>query len=224
MAFAPPIQFSVQVDDEQFRRFEAILKDAPKKAITALQRAVNRGASKGVTESKRVIAKELGIKQGDLTKPHRFGSPTKSQSTGKAIDLIKAGKDKLEATVRISGRRIPLVFFKPNPSDTRRPVKSGVRYRIGSRGFKRIKEAFVGRARSGTSRSAAEGTSGHVGVFVRKGKKRLPIMEPLGPSIPLAAEKNPELARVINQDLSAVMNAELDRQLDLIEREWNSGR
>lgn len=213
---------AVHVDDVQFRRFEAILKDAPKKAIVALQRAVNRAATKAATESKRVISRELGIKQSDLTKPHRFGSPSKFQSTGKAIDTIKAGKDKLEAKVRIAGRRIPVVYFKPNPRDARRPVKGGVQFKIGAHGVTRVKNAFVGRARSGSSQSAAEGTSGHVGVWKRVGKSRLPIQELLGPSIPYAAEKNADLKRAIDVDVQSSMSAELDRQLDLIAREWNA--
>lgn len=216
------MEVTIKIDDAAFRRFEQFLKDTPKKAITALQRSVNRAGSKAQTEAKRSVSKELGIKQADLTKPHRFGSPSKSQSTGKAIDLIKAGKDKLEAKVRIAGRRIPLVYFKPKPSDANRPSKGGVRYKIGARGFKRISTAFVGRARAGLARSAAEETSGHVGVWVRVGKKRLPIRELLGPSIPYAAEKNADLKRAIDVDTADVMAKELDRQLDLIEAEFNA--
>lgn len=213
---------AVHVDDVQFRRFEAVLKDAPKKAIVALQRAVNYAGSKARTVAKKAIAEELGIKQSDLTKPHRFGSQSKFH-TGPALDLIKAGKDKLEATLRIAGRRIPVSFFKPKPNKPKRPSRGGVKFTIGKHGTTHVARAFIGRGRAGDASSAQEATSGHVGVFSRyPGVKRLKIYELKGPSIPFVAEKNPPLKQALEYDVKPAMEKELDRQLDLIAREWNA--
>lgn len=84
----------------------------------------------------------------------------------KAIRIAKANSTLLQAEVVATGRRIPLIEFKA------RQTKRGVTYDLGG-GRQRIPSGFI------TIVGA-----GHVGVFARKGKARLPIQEKFGPSIP----------------------------------------
>lgn len=214
------MQVSIEVNEEQFARLKAVFDKMPKRAGRGLQRAVNKAGMKGRTVAKRAISSELGIKQSDLTKPHRFGSPSKYRN-GPAVDLIKAGKDKYSATLRISGRRIPVVYFKGAirsgvESNTLRRKGRGVSFRIGRRGITRVPDAFLGRGRAGTAASAAVEASGHVGVFKRLTKQRFPIVELLGPSIPYVAEHNYEFGTALDLDVRPIMEKELDRQIDLI--------
>lgn len=214
------MQVSIDVNAEQFARLKSLFEQAPKRAGRALQRAVNKAGDKAKTISKRAVSNELGIKQADLTKPHRFGSPAKYR-TGPAIDLIKAGKDKYSATLRISGRRIPVVYFKGAirsgaQSASDREKGGGVTFQIGRRGITVVPDAFLGRGRRGTAASAAEASSGHIGVFKRLTKRRHPIHELLGPSIPYVAEHNYEFGTALSLDVQPIMEKELDRQIDLI--------
>lgn len=236
------MEVAIQIDEASLQRLDRFLKEYPKKARTALQRAVNRAAQRGATVAKRAISKELGIKQSDLTKPHRFGAHRVGDSVGKAIDVIKAGKDKYEAIVRISGRRIPVVFFKGAIASGVKShnekagqmyfgvgrykgrfakggqgAGSGVQWKIG-KNVTRVRTAFI-----------ATMPSGHTGIFGRKtkvaakvgprGGKREKLFEYLGPSIPYVAEHNYEFGTSLSLDVHPLMEAELHRQLDLIERQ-----
>lgn len=68
----------------------------------------------------------------------------------------------------VTGRRIPLIAFNA------RQTRAGVSYRLpGGRGL--VPSGFIATMRSG-----------HTGVFARRGKRRLPIIEQFGPSLPRA--------------------------------------
>jgi len=83
------------------------------------------------------------------------------------LTLRDAQPDQWRASVTPSGKRLPLLQFGARDVRPR-----GVSARVqGTR--TRYRSAFI-----------ATMKSGHVGVFARKGKKRLPIQELFGPSIP----------------------------------------
>jgi hypothetical protein len=132
---------------------EALLKQYPKRAQTATMRALNRALTTGHAEIARLIAKDMGLKVGDVKA---------------ALRSTKATKTRLEIRLAASAKRIPLIKF------TARQTNSGVSYNVGAGGGgrKKLAHGFI-----------ATMPTGHVGVFTRKTNKRLPIDEKFGPSI-----------------------------------------
>lgn len=240
----PPIEISFEPDPDLVRKVEEQLADMPKAANRILLRGINVGARKAFTIAKRAISKELGIKQSDLTTPHRLGSGNsgkKGSHSQAPISVKRATLENLVATVRISSGRIPLAYFKPRElpgvmvqfrsPDTGRAWLNktrggGVRYRMGSLGTRTAKSAFLGRARKGSAESASvSASSERKRVFVRtsrlgarkaQGRKRDPFLrELLGPSVPYVARKNKALRDGLRIDMAPAVNAEIARQFEL---------
>lgn len=118
-------------------------------------RVLRRGAQAANTFFKRSIATDMGVTQTVVNK---------ALSTTVRLD---EGVARIQAT----GSRIPLIAFKargPEPSRGR----GRVTYDLGQ-GRKTLPGGFI----------ATVGTGRHRGVFVRKGKARLPIREAFGPSV-----------------------------------------
>lgn len=89
------------------------------------------------------------------------------------LKLATADKPEARLTAFSSKKdRIPIIELRPSPRGLtkRRPI-GGVRY---GRARKLLPSAFIARLKSG-----------HVGVFKRVGKPRLPIVELQGPSVAL---------------------------------------
>lgn len=128
-------------------RLEALGTQAP----VAISRALNRTLSVVQTATLRALAADTGLAQKDIR-------------GGLATERARVGHQ--EATLRVTGRRIPLLAFGA------RQTRTGVTYRLGQgRGL--APSAFLATMRSG-----------HRGAFKRKTPRRLPIVELFGPSLP----------------------------------------
>lgn len=140
------------------------LSAAASRAIaTGTARALNKTATSERAALSSAIAKDIGLKVGTVRA---------------AIAVEKASPGNLVARVTAKGKSIPLIEFSANGPVPSRGRGRGVSYRIGSQGRKRIPNAFI-----------ATMASGHRGVFVRRGKARLPISEKFGPSIAKVFER-----------------------------------
>lgn len=91
----------------------------------------------------------------------------KKKDVDATLTIQKASKDRLVAVIRSRGSRLNLFLFQAHQ------FKSGVRVTVKLGQPKTIRSAFI-----------ATMASGHTGVFMRKGSKRLPIAERTGPSVP----------------------------------------
>ncbi len=112
-----------------------------------------------------------------------------------SLGLTRATFGQPQARLVVTGRRIPLIAFRA------RQTLTGVSYRLpGGRGT--IAHAFLATMRSG-----------HRGVFRRRGRARLPIVELRGPSLP-------QIVR--NRDLfnpapaEAVLRKNLQHEVDFL--------
>lgn len=161
------------------------LKQAAELSPTATSRALNRTASKARTAVKQHLRKEYNINASDLGR---------GLTLDKAITISSSSKTRLEAALVSRGKRIALTKYRGT-----RTTKAGVRIQVKKGGgFTLLKHVFIRTMKSG-----------HVGVFERKGKSRLPLTELTGPGIYglLASKATVEL---INQ----VVEAELPKLLD----------
>jgi hypothetical protein len=91
----------------------------------------------------------------------------KKKDVDQTLSIQKASRNRLVATIRSRGSRLNLFLFQAHQ------FKGGVRVVVKLGQPKTIRSAFIATMRSG-----------HKGVFMRKGSKRLPIAERTGPSVP----------------------------------------
>lgn len=138
----------------------ADLGDAPERVTKATKRALNRAITAARTVMARAIARDTGIKVGDVRDRH-----------------LRMTEATLRPEVRLAAslKRIPQIQFDAKGPLPSRGQGRGVSFRVGQ-GRTRLPHAFLARMRSG-----------HVGVFTRKGpgqtksprawSKNLPIRE-----------------------------------------------
>lgn len=178
---------SVTVNKKQIAEAKRLLADTPRAMPKIITRSVNKVAVKARTKIIRRVASEIAVKQKDLRQRN--------------VKLKKANYSTQTATIKITGKRIPLIRFGA------KQTKKGVTYKIKkSGGRKKITGAFVEAM-----------SSGHRGAFRRKGKSRLPIVELFGPSIPAAMENVADMAkRTMEREIGKNLHNEINRQVGLV--------
>jgi len=180
--------FQLIPDEGQLEDLKKTLSLYPRKYQKVVSRAINKIAVKARQQISTRVRQDLAVKATDLKRRN--------------IRLRKASYSRLSAFILISGARIPLTHFTP------RQTQVGVSYKISpDEGRKTAGHAFL-----------ATMPGGHVGVFKRKGTKRLPLSKELrGPSVPQVFEDIPVFAKSIYEKvLSAKLKVELENQLDLL--------
>lgn len=164
--------------------------DLPEALQLSVVRALNRGATAGRTLAVRAVAADMGLKVGDVSK----AVVARNARLGLPVAEIAAGL-----------KRIPLIKFnaKDLAAGKRRKKYGGVVYTAGRGAQARIPNAFIRHMRSG-----------HVGVFTRHGKPRLPIEEKAGPSIGhvFAKHRPPSEARA-DEVIASTLIADIDYRL-----------
>ena len=147
--------FSLDVQAD-FKEVEKMLWYVEKKVIKqATTTTLNRVAASVQSLAVKLLAADIGIKAKDVRRYLR---------------VRKASWDNLYSSIEASGKRIPIGKMGPK----QRP--KGVSY--GSNAKTSVKVGYI------PGSFVATMSSGHVGVYKRKGKERTPLVERYGPSIP----------------------------------------
>ena len=162
----------VVVNRGQMRALRAMLREIPRDVPKVLTRALNKVAKSTHVKILRRISSEYAVSQRDLKEKNVF--------------LIRANYKNLKAIIRIKGRRIQILAFKA------KQLKKGVSYKIKKKGGRKTVYAFM-ESPPGSKQSTTM-ASGHRGVFKRRGKSRLPIVELYGPSVPAIFQNVQEFA------------------------------
>lgn len=149
----------ITVSTEQMERAELLLKGIPKGVEKAVAAALNRAAEGARTIAIKKVRERYYIQAKDVRE---------------TIEIKKAMINEPVAIIKASGSPLALSKFRITPSNP--PAKRRKKPII----------ARVVRGEGGPIRSAfvAKMQSGHIGVFRRVGKERLPITELYGPSVP----------------------------------------
>jgi hypothetical protein len=134
----------------------ADLGNMPEITTRAMVRAMNRAMASARTVMVRAVAADTGLT---------------ATAVRSAMTLREATFDRPEARLATTMKRIPLIDFRARGPEPSRGKGRGVSYRL-PHGRGRHPNAFI-----------ATMKSGHRGVFVRRGKGRLPIQELFGPSL-----------------------------------------
>lgn len=186
----------------------------PKKAQQAATSAINKMMDQTRTAGVKKITETYNIKRSDIT----------ATGTGKArLSVKRASWSNMTATLSISGRSISLSYF-----GAKQVAGATVRARLGSA----IKQGKVSRQMKnagpvpqGVMVELVRGRktfmphaflttmkNGHIGVFNRHGKARLPILEKSMVSVPTMFSSRPvkeEIRRVISEKWPGIFKREI---------------
>lgn len=145
----------IEITADAIERVSTLLADIPKGAEKVFSLSMNRGLTKVKTQA---------LKQ--VKTVYTVNSTALSAATNTRIS--KASTGNLAGYVSFSGVKIPLHKFKVTPTKPGTGNQVKVAVKKGGSGTP-FEDAFV-----------AEMSSGHVGVFERTGRKRLPVEEKMG--------------------------------------------
>lgn len=185
----------IKVDENKLRSVQKLLRDVPKAFPKVVSRSINKSALHARAESVRKLSKIINLKLKRIRKD---------------IHVSKATYSRWRADVQVRGWRIPLKEFAtsriiPTGNRFNRP-KSGLSYKIEKGGVKKtLPHAFY-----------AKMSSGHIGLFERKGKSRLPISEKFGPSIGGIFANAKDMVNAVTIDAYKDLENNLDTQVELI--------
>ena len=184
---------TIMLDHGQEADAERLLADVENGLAIARARAVRRTGEQTKTVVVGAVTSETTLKRrdvdGDRPDAHRYGG-------------VKLAVGDEVARVSVTGRRIPLYRWGAKPHAP--PTRHGVSYQI-SRG--------TGRKRISSNAFILITKSGHVGVFRREGKKRLPVQELYGPSIPQVTLSSVALRDKLDVDVPTMLESNMDRQV-----------
>lgn len=138
--------------------------------------AQNRAAKSAITAIARPVAQDTRLKVGVVKD---------------AIRLEKASVSLPVARIFADAKRIPLIDFGATGPVPSRGKGKGVRARTPAG---RYPHAFIAQV------YGKGGGGGHIGVFERRGKGRLPIRELFGPSIAHVVAKHVDVGRARYQE------------------------
>lgn len=148
------VNIGVTIDAETMERVQTMLAQVPKGAERAFSNAINRGLSK--------------IKTGAFKEVKRvYTVQSRALSDATSTNVKKASTGDLAGHVHFAGYEIPLYKFNvtPKKAGTGKQVRATMKRGGGAV----YDSAFI-----------AEMRSGHIGVFHRETRKRLPISEYMG--------------------------------------------
>ena len=181
------MNIGVQIDAETMERVEAMLAQVPKGAERAFSNAINRGLSKVKTGAFREVKRIYTVQSSAL-------------SGATSTNIKKASTGDLAGHVHFAGYEIPLYKFKVSPKQP---------------GGKKLVRASVKKGGGATFESAfiAAMKSGHIGVFEREGRKRLPVSELMGLSAAqMAGEET--VSRQVQEEAQRLVNERLEHEID----------
>lgn len=163
----------------------------PRVAGKVLSRSLNKTLNGVKTDASAEIRKELNVKKETVDSTFR---------------LQKATASRLSASIESTGRPLPLSKFLGT-----KQTKKGVSVKVKKdRSRKVIPHAFM-----------ATMKSGHVGVFWRVGKERLPISQRFSSRVPDVFSNESVMNIVLkkaNERLHKNINHELDYELGTMKR------
>jgi len=155
------MRLSIELNQRDLDRAAAELAQVRRGLPLALSRALNRTITGVRTDAVKAVRAEADVSAGRVRDN---------------VKLFRATTERLSAAVIATGRDIPLIHFRTRPSKPQ--TKGGRRPAIGvtaqtfkSQGGQVYPGSFVARV-----------PTGHLGVFERKGRARLPIKQLYGPS------------------------------------------
>jgi len=181
----------VQFDEKSFKEAVFLLRAIPRAVPRVFTRAINRAVDSAAVDLKRRVGSILNVRKGDIAK---------------ALKKRRASYSNLTGTISAGEFRPGLIAFTGT-----RQTKRGVTYRImRTTGRKLLPHGFIQRM-----------SSGHRGVYKRKGISRLPISEQRGPSVWRVITNSKDLLKDATDAAGDKMAKMINQQVGYELRKWN---
>ncbi len=177
---------TIELTIDQMEKAEEMLQHLPGEAPKAMASALNRAAQSARTEASRKVREKYYVKHKDVTS---------------TIKIYRANPSDLSAVVTSRGNLMTLSKFRVTPKRPQPRRKAPIKVRVQRGEGGPIKGAFVARMKSG-----------HVGVFKRVGKARLPIEQLYGPSIPQMLDSK-TVREWVEQKAAEVLDQRLEHEI-----------
>lgn len=185
---------SIQLDKRQVDEIHALLGDINSGSERAIKTALNRTLDGAVTLTAQRISGKTTLKSVYI-KDH--------------ITKVRAKNYALGAAMRMESGRVPLAAFQTNPTAANSQVRdngNGVSVKVWrDKGATRFKHAFFARMQNG-----------YIGLFERRGRKRLPVEELMGPYLRSIYDNTPGLAHDVETTSAERLQRELEHQVDFL--------
>lgn len=174
-------------------RATKLLAGFPDGVQKAAESALNRAGISGRAAAAREVGKQYYLKSSD------FKKYTKSSQ-----HVSRSGGD-ITVSLNFRGFHVPLIRFKTALTSSGHIRSQVLRNSSGDV----LKHVFQ-----------AEMKSGHIGLFERYGKSRLPIEQKFGPSIPQMMGANPELADAVGNDIEKTFAERMNHEILAVMNGW----
>lgn len=174
-------------------RATKLLAGFPRGIEKATESALKRAGTRGNAMAAREVGKQYFLKSAD------FKKYTKSSQK-----VIKNGNE-MAVMLNFRGFHVPLIRFKTSLTSSgliRTQVKKSESGEV-------LKHVFQ-----------AEMSSGHVGLFERYGKDKLPIEQKFGPSVPQMMGANENLAGAVGEDIQKTFEERMEHEVNAILNGW----
>lgn len=174
-------------------RATKLLTGFPDGVQKAAESALNRAGISGRAAAAREVGKQYYLRSSD------FKKYTKSSQ-----HVSRSGGD-ITVSLNFRGFHVPLIRFKTALTSSGHIRSQVLRNSSGDV----LKHVFQ-----------AEMKSGHIGLFERYGKSRLPIEQKFGPSIPQMMGANPELADAVGNDIEKTFAERMNHEVLAVMNGW----
>lgn len=181
------------VADSALDRATKLLAGFPDGVQKAAESALNRAGISGRAAAAREVGKQYYLKSSD------FKKYTKSSQ-----HVSRSGGD-ITVSLNFRGFHVPLIRFKTVLTSSGHIRSQVLRNSSGDV----LKHVFQ-----------AEMKSGHIGLFERYNKSRLPIEQKFGPSIPQMMGANPELADAVGNDIEKTFAERMNHEVLAVMNGW----
>lgn len=174
-------------------RATKLLAGFPDGIQKAAEAALKRAGTSGRATAAKEVGKQYYLSSGD------FKKYTKSFQ-----HVTKSGNE-ITVSLNFRGYHVPLIRFKTSLTSAGL-IRSQVK-RSSSGDI--LKHVFQ-----------AEMKSGHIGLFERYGKLRLPIEQKFGPSVPQMMGTNTELADAVGKDIEKTFSERMEHEVLAVMNGW----
>lgn len=172
---------------EHIEKLEKILGNTPKQIPIVTALAINRAAESARSMAGQSVRNTYHVKHKDVIR---------------TIKIRKATSFDLTAHIQSRGSAIKLASFKVTPNKPQPKRKKPISVSVKKSTKKSIKSAFV-----------AETKSGHINVFTRVSKRRLPIQGHYGPSVPQMIG-NESVVQLVEDRAMEVLDTRLEHEIN----------
>lgn len=185
---------NIQVNEQQVEDIRALLANITNGAERAIRAALNRTLDGAVALTAQRIGATVTLRSSMIK-----DNITKDRATNYALGAV----------MRMKSRRMPLAAFTTNPTAANSQIRdtgNGVTVKVfKNRPPVRFKHAFFARL-----------PNGYIGLFERRGTRRLPIDQLVGPYLASVYENTPGLGNEVEQTSAERLLRELDRQVTFL--------